>query len=184
MLDNDVLQKAGAVRQRTDAEVGGKRLAEVGEGAPRARGRHRAGTRAPVIRSGTYSREWSVLGVVGSLPWSAVTTSRSVSRSAVSTVAEPLVEALEVGGVARHVVAMTVQRVEVDEVREDQSRLRRPIAWRPARGPGLRRRSPSDERPGDAPPGEQVVDLADRRDGDAAASSDDRAACRPAASSA
>src|SRR5262252_103809 len=39
-----------------------------------------ARTREPTTSSGTYSREWSVLGVVGSLPWSAVTTSRSSGR--------------------------------------------------------------------------------------------------------
>ena len=31
MVDNDVLQEAGAVRERADAEVGGDRLTKVGE---------------------------------------------------------------------------------------------------------------------------------------------------------
>jgi hypothetical protein len=35
MVDNDLLQEAGAVRERTDAEVGGQRLPEVGERRPR-----------------------------------------------------------------------------------------------------------------------------------------------------
>jgi hypothetical protein len=31
MVDNDVLQEAGAVRERPDAEVGGERLPEIRE---------------------------------------------------------------------------------------------------------------------------------------------------------
>ena len=64
-----------------------------------------------------------MLGVVGSLPWSAVTTSRSSSRSCGSEPGQPGVEAFEVGGVAGDVVAVAVLRVEVDEVREDQAAI-------------------------------------------------------------
>ena len=45
-----------------------------------------------------------------------------MSRSCRQHVTKPLVEPLEVGGVALDVVAMAVQRVEVHEVDEDQPR--------------------------------------------------------------
>jgi hypothetical protein len=32
MLANDLLQEADAMRERTDTEVGGERLAEIGKG--------------------------------------------------------------------------------------------------------------------------------------------------------
>ena len=64
-------------RSGADAEHLGQRLPEVGEGRARAEVDARRARARPATSSGTYSREWSVLGVVGSLPWSAVTTSRS-----------------------------------------------------------------------------------------------------------
>ena len=56
------------MRQRADAEELGQRLPEIRERAARAEIDARRARAAPVTSSGTYSRAWSVLGVVGSLP--------------------------------------------------------------------------------------------------------------------
>jgi len=55
------------VRQRADVEQLGERLTDVSKGVPRTQ-LDAGATDAPATITGTYSREWSVLGVAGSLP--------------------------------------------------------------------------------------------------------------------
>ena len=134
--------------------------AEVGEGRRACRGPTPARTRGPVTSSGTYSREWSVLGVVGSLPWSAVSTSRSSGAQPRQQFRQPRVEPLEVGRVALDVVAVAVDacrsprgwrrsgRATVDAIARSTSSIP----------------SSSDvgvHGAGDAVAGEEVLDLAD-----------------------
>ena len=118
-----VPQEARAMRERRRRRRCRRASAPGRRTSRGCRGRHRRAPARRATRSGTYSREWSVLGVVGSLPWSAVTTSRSSGRSRGSSIGQARVEALEVRGVAGHVVAVPVQRVEVDEVGEDRARV-------------------------------------------------------------
>ena len=63
-----------------------------------------------------------MLGVDGSLPWSAVTTTdrRSQTREQPG---QPSVEALEIRRVASDIVAVAELRVEVHEVRKDQAAI-------------------------------------------------------------
>ena len=69
---------------------------------------------------GTCSRVWSVPRQVGSLPWSAVMSTRSPSFSTASSSGKPRVERLQRRRIAGHVAAVAVERVEIDVVGEDQ----------------------------------------------------------------
>ncbi len=85
--------------------------------------RPRSTPRAPPPRqasSGTCSREWSVLGVVGSLPWSAVSSSRSPGTQRVQEAREPAVEDDEPVAESLGIVAMPPEGVEVHEVEHDE----------------------------------------------------------------
>ena len=76
--------------------------------------------------SGTCSRVWSVPGVVGSQPWSAVMISRSRAGSSRSSQRPDLgVDRLQRAVVARDVVAVAVDLVGLDEVREDEAAVER-----------------------------------------------------------
>ena len=110
--------------ERRDAEPVGDRLAEIAERG--ARRRARAGrTAGPKASSGTRSRVWSVPGVVGSLPWSAVMNATSSGAQRRFQLGQPRVQlderAREPGGV----VAVAVDHVEVDQVDEQQAAVQR-----------------------------------------------------------
>ena len=104
-----------------------------------------------------------MLGVVGSLPWSAVTTSMSRGTQLRQQAREPPVESFEVCRVSRDIVAVAVLRIEVDEVREDQT----PTAFRPSPVRSASIPSSSSGRMhggGDAAAGKEILDLPDRND--------------------
>ena len=146
-----------------DVEQLGQRLAEVREG--RARAEIDA---LPDGGSGDEQRhvftEWSVLGVVGSLPWSAVTIEEIPwTRGAASARTDAHRTARDWPRI-RRVVAVAVDGVEVDEVREDQPRrddscIARSIASIPSSSLAVwtARR--------DAAAGEEILDFPDRDDG-------------------
>ena len=150
------------MRQRGQREMRGQRLAHVGEAAaPTEIARPRRC--GPNHSIGTSSRVWSVPAQVGSQPWSAVISARSPRAQPRLEFRQTGIEGLERGRVAGHVAAMAVERVEVDEIGEDQ-RCRRA----PPRLLRARRRTPPccpwRRRRGDAAMGEDVGDLADRHD--------------------
>ena len=77
-------------------------------------------------RSGTRSREWSVEGVVGSLPWSAVMMRTSSGPSAARISGRRLVESLKGSCIPLRVVPVPEGLVEIDEVGEDETPVDRP----------------------------------------------------------
>ena len=89
-------QKARAVGERGTPNSRPRASGRGRRTSAACRGPRRRARAAPATSSGTYSREWSVLGVVGSLPWSAVTTSRSSSRRRGRSAASRAIEPLEV----------------------------------------------------------------------------------------
>ena len=97
--------------------------------------------------SGEYSREWSVLAVVGSTPWSAHRSSTSPGRSAACHSGRAASTAARPAAKPAHVVAVAPDLVEVDEVGEQQAVLHlaqvaacRPRCRRCCRWCGRRRR--------------------------------------------
>ena len=100
--------------------------------AARSRRRRRSGRRgggrrwpANAASSGTCSRVWSVPGVVGSQPWSAVSTSRSRSRvQPRQPVPDRGVDLPQRAVEARDVLAVAVDLVGLDQVREHEARPR------------------------------------------------------------
>ncbi len=78
-------------------------------------------TRGPVSSTGTYSREWSVLGVRRIVAVIGGDDEQVRLAQRREHARQTRVEPLEVGGVAGHVVSMAVQDVEVDDVREQQA---------------------------------------------------------------
>ena len=116
---------------------------------------------AKAASSGTCSRVWSVPGVVGSQPWSAVSTSRSRSGSRRSSqVADRRVDLAQRAVEALDVLAVAVDLVGLDEVGEHEAAVE---LVHQRRG---RRRSPSALVAPlccvvDADAGEHLADLAD-----------------------
>ena len=74
--------------------------------------------------SGACSRVWSVCGDAGSQPWSAVTISRSSSPRRSSQPRERRVDPPQRGVEALDVLAVTVELVGLDQVREHERRAR------------------------------------------------------------
>ena len=155
-------QEARAVRQRTDAEELGQRLAEVRERLARAEvdaGAHRRpdDQQRHVLARVVGARRRRIVAVIGGDDEQIVGAEPRQQRG------QPRVEALEVGGVAREIVAMAV----------DACRSRR--GWRRSgpRGVASSARSTSSMPSSslvvctardDAAAGEQILDLADRDD--------------------
>src|SRR5258705_94342 len=131
MVDNDVLQEARAMRERADAEVGGERLPEVGECPARPE------VRAPLDLTAGKQRGYILARMIcaGRARIVAVVCGDHQQVGTAQRGQQPrerLVEAFEVRGVAGHVVAMTVDAVEVHEV--DEHEPVRPFAYG-GRGP-------------------------------------------------
>ena len=102
---------------RRESEMGGDRLAHVGEGAAADRSGTESG---PKARIGTCSRVWSVPRQVGSLPWSAVRMTRSPGFSRACSSGRRAVEGFERRRIAGDVAPVAEQRVEIDEIGEDE----------------------------------------------------------------
>ena len=150
------------VRERSDAEIGGERLPQIGKRAPRPEIHAGADTRAGDENRDVLARvigagRRRIVAVIGGDDQQI----RFPQRR--QHVTEALVEALEVVGVARDVVAVPVQRIEVHEIDEDEPRsigaddIDQPIDTFAV---ALRR-----NRLGNASAGEQIPDLADRDHG-------------------
>ena len=162
MLDNNLLQEAGAVLERSDAEVGGEGLPQVGKRPP-----------GPEIHAGTDTRAGDenrdvLARVIGAGRRRIVAVIGGDDQQVRfpqhrQHVTKALVEALEVVGVPPDVVAVPVQRIEVYEIDEDEPRcigaddIDQPIDTFIV---ALRRNRFSY-----ASAGEQIPDLADRDDG-------------------
>ncbi len=89
------------------------KVSRVGMGRPYTPG--------PVTSRRPCSRVWSVPGQVGSLPWSLIEHEQVVGAEGGAELGEAGVEGGERGRVAVGVAAVTVERVEADQVREDQT---------------------------------------------------------------
>jgi hypothetical protein len=124
---------------------------------------------------------WSVVAAkVGSLPWSAVSSTTSPPQAPLER-AEVAVEGLERARIAARVRAVAEEHVEVDQVAEHEAARRRP--WPPpaTRAHAVRVALRVDRRR-HAAAGEDVPDLADADTGTPAAAGD-RAWWAPAAGS-
>ena len=124
--------------------------------------------RAPAKRasSGACSRVWSVCGAAGSQPWSAVRTSRSSLAQQLEPAADARVDLAQRAVEALDVVAVAVDLVGLDQVREHEPALERRAA---AAVVSLERARVGRAGVLDVDPdaGEQLADLADRVDLDA-----------------
>ena len=117
-----------------------RQIRRVAAGEPaqrRSRRRRRAGRRGGGRRgprttasSGACSRVWSVPGVVGSQPWSAVSTSRSPGRRSSSQPATAASISRSARVEALDVLAVPVDLVGLDEVGEHEARRRARAAAR------------------------------------------------------
>ena len=124
------------------------------------RGGGRRGRRSEAS-SGTCSREWSVPGVVGSQPWSAVSTSRSRSGSSRSSqVADGRVDLAQRAVEALDVLAVAVDLVGLDEVGEHEAAVE--LVHQRRRGVDRLRVGGALVLVVDADAGEHLADLADR----------------------
>ncbi len=110
-----------------------------------------------------FSRVWSVPLKVGSLPWSAVRTTRSPGFSSAISSGRRRSNCFQAGGIAGDVAAVAVELVEVDEVGEDEVAVLG-LAHRFQRGGELRLVVGRLQDLGDAAAGEDVGDLADAPD--------------------
>ena len=170
---------AAPSRWRCNSTLGSAAQSVTGSSGRGVRGRGRGGRRSvsptsakpigpngrgarpgPKASTGTRSRVWSVPFQVGSLPWSAVMTRRSPGRSAARSSGRRASKASSARGVAGHVAAVAVKRVEVDEVGEDEVAVAGGVDRR-ERGVDERHVVRAFGESGDAAVGEDVADLAD-----------------------
>src|SRR5258705_994930 len=181
MVDNDVLQEAGAVGERADAEVGRERLPEVRKGLARPDIHALPYVRSAFRRSvgSGFGRTNWIGGPTGDQDGYILARMIGTWRARIVAVVcghdeeiriaqrrqeprERLIDPLQVRGIAGHIVAMAVDRIAVHEVDEDEPvpRLAHRVA-EPLHAFGV---AGGVRRARDAAPREQVVDLADGHD--------------------